>query len=130
MLSQKRSIKSVCCNVSHRKQVFSCTKWKQKLQAETATAARSIYFNVTDTLSRYTHTHTHMRACIHTHTHTHAHTHAHTHTHSKSLMCRDCGTYMTLMCGFSLCVKSQIFQCTFCKKTQKNRLNLDCCSKG
>ena len=35
-------IKSVCCNVSHRKHVFSRTKWKQKLQAETATAAKSI----------------------------------------------------------------------------------------
>ena len=55
VLSRKRSIKSVCCNVSHRKHVFSQTKWKQKLQAETATAAKSIYFNVTDTLSQYVH---------------------------------------------------------------------------
>ena len=44
VLSRKRYIKSVCCNVSHRKHVFSQTKWKQKLQTETATAAKSILF--------------------------------------------------------------------------------------
>ena len=44
VLSRKRHIKSVCCNVSHRKPVFSQTKWKQKLQTETATAAKSILF--------------------------------------------------------------------------------------
>ena len=41
---QKTLYKSVCCNVSHRKNVFSQTKWKQKLQTETATAAKSILF--------------------------------------------------------------------------------------
>ena len=100
VLSLKRSIKSVCFNMSHRKHVFSRTKWKQKLRAETATAAKSIYFNITNTLSQYTHARTHActHACMCTHTHirtthscacalTHIHTPTHTCTQTHTCAC-------------------------------------------
>ena len=45
VLSRKRCIKSVCCNVEPQKtRLFSKQNGKQKLQTETATAAKSILF--------------------------------------------------------------------------------------
>ena len=94
--SGKHSIRFVAMWATE-KNVFSWTNWKEILQAETATAAKSIYFNVADTLSQYTHArthackhacthmhaHIHTRSCMHTHTHTHANTHVCLHTHVR-----------------------------------------------